>query len=87
MEPARGYVPQETTIVQRPTVARPVEHFDHRLTDKEVPTGTGAEEVEKPRDIKNLTLRPQRDAEKTTEFVSVSDSEQKVVLTTLVRET
>ncbi len=79
---------QETTIAQRPTDARPVEHFDlHRLTYKEVPTGIEAKEVEKPRDIKNLTLRPQRDAEETTEFVSVSDSEQKVVLTTLVRET
>jgi type III restriction enzyme len=79
---------QETTIAQRPTDARPVEEFDlHLLTYKEVPTGIKAKEVEKPRDIKNLTLRPQRDAEETTEFVSVSDSEQKVVLTTLVRET
>jgi type III restriction enzyme len=79
---------QETTIAQRPSDGRPVQHFDlHRLTYKEVPTGIEAKQVEKPREIKKLNLRPQRDAPETTEFVSVSDSEQKVVLTTLVRET
>jgi type III restriction enzyme len=52
-----------------------------------VPTGIEAKAVEKPRDIKKLNLRPQRDAPESTEFVSVSDSEQKIVLTTLVRET
>ncbi len=79
---------QETTIAQRPTEGRPVEHFDlHCLTYKEVPTGIEAKAVEKPRDIRKINLRPQRDAPESTEFVSVSDSEQKVVLTTLVRET
>ena len=79
---------QETTIAQRPSDKRPVEHFDlHRLTYKEVPTGIEAKEVEKPREIKKLNLRPQRDAPESTEFISVSDAEQRVVLTTLVRET
>lgn len=79
---------QETTIAQRPCDDRPTKHFDvHCLTYKEVPTGIEAKEVDKPRDIKKLNLRPQRDAPESTEFVSVSDSEQRVVLTTLVRET
>jgi type III restriction enzyme len=52
-----------------------------------VPTGIEAKIVEGPRDIKKLNLRPQRDAPESTEFVSVSDAEQRVVLTTLVRET
>jgi len=79
---------QETTIAQRPTDGRPVDHFElHRLTYKEVPTGIEARVVEKPRDIKGLNLRPQRDSPESTEFVSVSDSDQKIVLTTLVRET
>lgn len=52
-----------------------------------MPTGIEAKAVEKPRDIRKINLRPQRDAPESTEFVSVSDSEQKVVLTTLVRET
>jgi type III restriction enzyme len=79
---------QETTIAQRATDGRPVKHFDlHCLTYKEVPTGIEAKLVEKPRDIRKINLRPQRDAPESTEFVSVSDSEQKVVLTTLVRET
>ncbi len=79
---------QETTIAQRPNEKRAVEHFDlHRLTYTEVPTGIEAKQVEKPRDIKKLNLSPQRDAPESTEFVSVSDSEQRVVLTTLVRET
>jgi type III restriction enzyme len=79
---------QETTIAQRPSDGRPTQHIElHRLTYREVPTGIEAKEVEKPRDIKKLNLRPQRDAPESTEFVSVSDSEQRVVLTTLVRET
>lgn len=79
---------QETTIAQRSSDGRPAKHFDlHRLTYKEVPTGIEAREVEGPRDIKKLNLRPQRDAPESTEFVSVSDSQQRVVLTTLVRET
>jgi type III restriction enzyme len=79
---------QETTIAQRPTDKRQVQHFDlHALTFKERPTGIEAKEVEKPRDIRKLNLRPQRDAPESTEFVSVSDIDQKVVLTTLVRET
>ncbi|MBS1862153.1 MAG: DEAD/DEAH box helicase family protein [Actinobacteria bacterium] len=79
---------QETTVAQRPSDGRPIRHFDlHRLAYKEVPTGIEARAVEKPREIKNLNLRPQRDAPESTEFVSVSDSEQRVVLTTLVRET
>lgn len=79
---------QETTIAQRPSDGRPTKHFElHLLTYKEVPTGIEAKQVEKPRDIKKLNLRPQRDAPESTEFVSVSDAEQKVVLTTLVQET
>jgi type III restriction enzyme len=79
---------QETTIAQRPTDKRVVGHFDiHTLTFTEKPTGIQAKDIEKPRDIKKLNLRPQRDAPESTEFVSVSDTEQKVVLTTLVRET
>ncbi len=79
---------QETTIAQRPSEGRSVRHFDlHCLTYKDVPTGIEAKAVERPRDIRNLNLRPQRDAPESTEFVSVSDSEQRVVLTTLVRET
>ena len=63
-------------------------HFDlHRLTYKETPTGIEPRKVEKPKAIRQLNLRPQRDAPENTEFVSVSDSEQKVVLTTLVTET
>jgi type III restriction enzyme len=67
---------------------RSIEHFDlHTLTFKEVPTGIEAKAVEKPRDIRKLNLRPQRDVPESTEFVSVSDADEKVVLTTLVRET
>lgn len=79
---------QETTIAQRPTDGRPVDHFElHRLKYKEVPTGIEAKKVEKPKDIQKLNLRPQRDAPEDTEFLSVSDITRKVVLTTLVTET
>ena len=79
---------QETTIAQRPSDGRPTQHFDlHELTYTDVPTGIQAKQVEKPREIKKLNLRPQRDAPESTEFSSVSDAQQKVVLTTLVRET
>ena len=77
---------QKPGIAQRPSEGRSVRHFDlHCLTYKDVPTGIEAKAVERPRDIRNLNLRPQRDAPESTEFVSVSDSEQRVVLTTLVR--
>lgn len=79
---------QETTVAQRPTDGRPVDHFElHKLTYKPVPTGIQPKKVEKPKDITNINLRPQRDAPEETEFVSVSDSKRKVVLTTLVTET
>jgi type III restriction enzyme len=79
---------QETTIAQRPTDKRQVQHFDlHTLSFKEKPTGIEAKEVQRPRTIRSLNLRPQMDAPESTEFVSVSDAEQKVVLTTLVKET
>jgi type III restriction enzyme len=79
---------QETTIAQRPTELRAVEHFDlHTVKYKDVPTGIEPRDVEKPKDITNINLRPQRDAAENTEFVSVSDSKRKVVLTTLVEET
>lgn len=79
---------QETTITQRPTEKRPAKHFLlHELTYEEVPTGIEAQLIETPKDIKQLRLRPQRDAPEQTQFVSVSNSEQKVVLTTLVTET
>ena len=65
-----------------------IQHFDlHELTYNDVPTGIQAKQVGKPREIKNLNLRPQRDAPESTEFSSVSDAQQKIVLTTLVRET
>jgi len=79
---------QETTIAQRPTSERSVEHFElHRLKYKDVPTGIQPKNVEKPKDITSINLRPQRDAPEDTEFVSVSDARRKVVLTTLVEET
>jgi type III restriction enzyme len=80
---------QETTVAQRPTDGRQVKHFElHRLTYKDVPTGIEAKEVEKPKEMNYINrLRPQRDAPEETEFVSVSDTERKVVLTTLVEET
>jgi type III restriction enzyme len=79
---------QETTVAQRPTEGRPVDHFElHRLNYKDVPTGIQPKKVEKPKDITNINLRPQRDAPEDTEFVSVSDAKRKVVLTTLVEET
>ncbi|MGN6187889.1 MAG: DEAD/DEAH box helicase [Conexibacter sp.] len=79
---------QETTVAQRPSDGRPTQHFElHRLTYKPIPTGIQAKQVEKPRDIKQLNLRPQRDAPESTEFTSAFDSQQKLVLTTLVRET
>jgi type III restriction enzyme len=79
---------QETTIAQRATDERPVGHFElHCLKYKDVPTGIRPKTVEKPKDITNINLRPQRDAAEDTEFVSVSDSKRKVVLTTLVEET
>lgn len=79
---------QETTIAQRPTDGREVDHFDlHKLTYKEVPTGIEAKKVEKPKEMNYINrLRPQRDAPEETEFVSVRDAERKVVLTTLVTE-
>jgi type III restriction enzyme len=80
---------QETTVAQRPVDGRPgAKHFElHELTYREVPTGIAAQKVEEPKEIKQLNLRPQRDAPEETEFSSVSDSVQKVVLTTLVTET
>lgn len=79
---------QDTTIAQRPTDERPCAHFDlHRLTYRETPTGIKPQKLERPKEIRLLTLRPQRDAPENTEFVSVSDSQQRVVLTTLVTET
>ncbi len=79
---------QETTIAQRPAEGRAAEHFElHRLKYKDVPTGIRPKNVEKPKDITNINLRPQRDAPEDTEFVSVSDAKRKVVLTTLVEET
>ena len=79
---------QETTVAQRPTDGRPTNHFSlHELTYKQTPTGIEPKKVEKPKDIKQLNLRPQRDAPEETEFQSVSDAKQSVVLTTLVKET
>ena len=79
---------QETTIAQRPTVKRKVKHFDVHLLDyTEIPTGIDAKEVEKPKEIKKLTLRPQDDAEETVEWASVTDSAKRLTTVTLVKNT
>jgi len=79
---------QETTIAQRPTDKRPVKHIDLHLLDfTEVPTGIEAKEVDKPKEIKKLTLRPQGDAEESVEWASVTDSAKRLTTVTLVKST
>jgi type III restriction enzyme len=79
---------QETTIAQRPTDKRPIKHFDLHLLDfTEIPTGIEAKEVEKPKDIQKLNLRPQGDAEESVEWASVTDSAKRLTTVTLVRNT
>jgi type III restriction enzyme len=79
---------QETTIAQRPTDKRPVKHFDLHLLDfTEIPTGIEAKEVEKPKEIQKLTLRPQGDAEESVEWASVTDSAKRLTTVTLVKST
>ena len=79
---------QETTIAQRPTDKRPVKHFDLHLLDfTEIPTGIEAKQVEKPKEIRKLTLRPQGDAEESVEWASVTDSAKRLTTVTLVKST
>lgn len=79
---------QETTVAQRPTDKRPVEHFDlHLLEFSEVPTGIEAKEVEKPKEIQKLNLRPQGDAEESVEWASVTDAAKRLTTVTLVKST
>lgn len=79
---------QETTIAQRPTDKRPVKHFDLHLLDfTEIPTGIEAKEVEKPKEIQKLSLRPQGDAEESVEWASVTDSAKRLTTVTLVKST
>jgi type III restriction enzyme len=79
---------QETTIAQRPTEKRPVKHFDLHLLDfAEIPTGIEAKEVEKPKEIQKLNLRPQGDAEESVEWASVTDSAKRLTTVTLVKST
>jgi type III restriction enzyme len=63
----------ETTISQRPSDGREAPHFDlHNLEFKEVPTGMKARKVVKPADIEKIALRPQRDHDEKTTFVSAT---------------
>ncbi len=79
---------QETTVAQRPTDKRKVKHFDLHLLDyTEIPTGIEAKEVEKPKEIQKLTLRPQDDAEESVEWASVTDSAKRLTTVTLVKNT
>lgn len=79
---------QETTVAQRPTDKRPVKHFDLHLLDfTEIPTGIEAKEVEKPKEIQKLNLRPQGDAEESVEWASVTDSAKRLTTITLVKST
>ena len=79
---------QETTIAQRPTDKRPVKHFDLHLLDfTPIPTGIEAKEVEKPKEIQKLNLRPQGDADESVEWASVTDSEKRLTTVTLVKST
>lgn len=79
---------QETTLAQRPTDKRPVKHFDLHLLDfTEIPTGIKAKEVEKPKEIQKLNLRPQGDAEESVEWASVTDSTKRLTTVTLVKST
>ncbi len=77
----------ETTIAQRPTHERLVPHFDlHDLDFEELPTGVESRKVEKPARIEKIDLRPQRDHEEATVFVSATDTTRSDVLTTRVVE-
>jgi type III restriction enzyme len=74
----------ETTISQRPTNDRKAPNFDlHYLEFDEVPTGMKAKKVLKPVDIEKISLRPQRDHDERTTFVSATGS-GRVDLTTRI---
>lgn len=63
----------ETTISQRPADDREAPNFDlHYMEFDEVPTGTEARKVVKPVDIEKISLRPQRDHDEKTTFVSAT---------------
>lgn len=76
---------QEVVVSQVPVHGRPVAHFElHDLTYDEVPTGLEARPVEATRSIKKLNLRPQKDADAETRFVSATDATRDSILTTRV---
>lgn len=63
----------ETTVSQRPSDGREAPHFElHNLDFDAVPTGMEAKKVLKPVDIEKIKLRPQRDHDETTTFVSAT---------------
>lgn len=79
---------QESTIAQRPVTDRAVQHFDlHHLDYESVPVAQHeAKDIEAPRQITQLTLRPQLDASEETRFVSATDVTRSEILTTRVVE-
>jgi type III restriction enzyme len=80
-------IDKETEIVQRPAERDTVPHFElHDLKYQSVPTGTKAQKLQAPKDIKRLTLHAQGDREEQTVFGSVVDPSRTDVLTTMVRE-
>lgn len=81
-------IDRETSIAQRPTDKRPVDHFElHRLTFKTVPTMLKAKKLEKPKEITKLSLNPQMDAPEKTEFVAAGRSAARETLITRVEQT
>jgi type III restriction enzyme len=81
-------IDRETSVAQRPTDERQVDHFElHRLTFKNVPTKLKAKKLEKPKEITKLSLNPQMDADEKTEFVSAGRSGARETLLTRVEQT
>ena len=81
-------IDRETSISQRPTEKRAVDHFQlHQLTFKNVPTKLKATKLEKPKEITKLSLSPQMDADEKTEFVSAGRSGARETLLTRVEQT
>jgi type III restriction enzyme len=81
-------IDRETSIAQRPTDKRPVDHFElHRLTFKTVPTKLKAKKLEKAKEITKLSLNPQMDAPEKTEFVAAGRSAAREMLITRIEQT
>jgi type III restriction enzyme len=75
-------IDRETTIAQRVTDARQVKHFElHRLTYKAVPTKLKAQKLDKPKEIRTLSLSPQLDAPEATDFISVGRGSRETLIT------